>query len=68
MPSQHVSGAANVSAALAAAGLTPVPNPLHALTDAAMLRPRLGADRAARAFPLASLAAAGLRPALASDW
>ncbi|KAG2490195.1 hypothetical protein HYH03_011322 [Edaphochlamys debaryana] len=65
---QHLSGTANVSAALAAAGVTPVPNPLHLLTDIPMLLPRLGPERAGRAFALASLARAGLRPALASDW
>ncbi|GFR47337.1 hypothetical protein Agub_g9030, partial [Astrephomene gubernaculifera] len=66
---QHLSGLSNVSSLLARSCLIPVPNPLHLLTDhPALLTPRLGPTRAARAFPLASLAAAGLRPALASDW
>ncbi|GIM11474.1 hypothetical protein Vretimale_14968 [Volvox reticuliferus] len=65
---QHLSDTATSTARLAGSGLTPVPNPLHLLTDAAMLGPRLGAQRAARAFALASLCRAGLRPALASDW
>ncbi|GLI65679.1 hypothetical protein VaNZ11_009286, partial [Volvox africanus] len=65
---QHLSDTAASAARLAHSGLTPVPNPLHLLTDAAMLGPRLGSRRAARAFALASLCRAGLRPALASDW
>ncbi|GIL61849.1 hypothetical protein Vafri_16260, partial [Volvox africanus] len=65
---QHLVDTAASAARLARSGLTPVPNPLHLLTDAAMLGPRLGSRRAARAFALASLCRAGLRPAMASDW
>ncbi|EFJ44615.1 hypothetical protein VOLCADRAFT_94988 [Volvox carteri f. nagariensis] len=65
---QHLSGTSNTSSTLALSGLTAVPNPLHLLTDAPMLFPRLGRQRAAQAFALASLRRAGLRPALASDW
>ncbi|PNH12482.1 putative amidohydrolase ytcJ, partial [Tetrabaena socialis] len=65
---QHVSGNSNVSAAMAASGLTPVPNPLHLLADRAMLPARLGPRRRPRAFPFRSLLAAGARPAMASDW
>ncbi|KAG2430260.1 hypothetical protein HXX76_010358 [Chlamydomonas incerta] len=47
-----------------------VTNPLHLLTDRDMLLPRLGPERAAqdRSFPFGALLAAGLRPAMASDW
>ncbi|KXZ47869.1 hypothetical protein GPECTOR_32g482 [Gonium pectorale] len=65
---QHLSGDANATIAMARNGITPVPNPPHLLTDAAMLQPRLGKDRAARAFAFGSLVASGLRPAFASDW
>ncbi len=57
-----------MSASMAALGITPVPNPLHMASDVGLLLPRLGPQRAPLSFPLGAMVAAGLQPAMTSDW
>lgn len=57
-----------MSASMAALGVTPAPNPLHMAADVGLLLPRLGPQRAALSFPLGAMVAAGLQPAMSSDW
>lgn len=64
---QHLSGP-DVPHRLAALGVVVTPNPLHRPSDAAILKPRLGAERCRWAYPFKSLLASGVRCAFATDW
>ncbi|KAF8057238.1 LAF3 [Scenedesmus sp. PABB004] len=66
---QHISGP-GAAARLGALGLVGVPNPQHLLSDAALLLPLLGAERAGagRSHAYGTLARGGARVAFASDW
>ena len=67
---QHLSSP-EAAATLAHDDIIVVPNPLHLLDDALSAGAKLGPERAAspgRAFPMRTLASAGVQIAIASDW
>lgn len=66
---QHIGGA-TTARRIAQADIITSPNPLHLLTDRAMLRQRLGAVRAGagHAFAYKTLSEAGVTMAFSSDW
>jgi predicted amidohydrolase YtcJ len=51
----------------AALGIVPVPQPVFLLAEGEAYRAQLGDERVARAYPLRTMLAHGLRPALSSD-
>jgi predicted amidohydrolase YtcJ len=59
---------AELIARMAAGGVTACIQPSFPVTDAAMLGPALGADRAGRAYPYTAMAAAGVRMLAGSDY
>jgi predicted amidohydrolase YtcJ len=59
---------AELIARMAAGGVTACIQPSFAVTDAGLLGPALGADRAGRAYPYAEMAAAGVRLLAGSDY
>lgn len=66
---QHTRGLATAQE-MARLGVVTTPNPLHLLSDADILEPRLGADRAAKAYAFKTICsgAAAASCAFASDW